>query len=1152
MSGFTHVHVASGYSARYGASHPEDLVKRAAECGMSALALTDRDTVTGAVRFAKAAMKHGIRPVFGIDLAVAPLFSVRAQRRRIPVRGGAHVVEPPLRMVLLAESKAGWARLCRLTSAAHQQPHGDPPVVFWEALREHAGEGLIALLGPVSEPVRALSAGRPDIAEQLLAPWREIFGDRLRLEAVWHGQSGTGPGSLRLAARTLAFADQAGIPAVLTNATRYAEPGQHRLADVLDAARLLRPIDRRLLDSGERWLKDPAAMAAAASRIAAAVGMGEQRALQLLADTEETAARCVVDPVADLGLGTPHFPEPEVVGASGGAGEASRLLRERCEAGMVRRGLDRDTAALQRLEEELAVIAELRYDTYFLTVAQVVADIREMGIRVAARGSGAGSMVNHALMIATANPLDHRLLFERFLSVRRASLPDIDIDVESARRLEVYDKIIDRFGLERVAVTGMPETYRARHALRDTGLALGIPPSDVDRIAKSFPHIRACDITAALAELPELKQLAAQAGQYRLLFELAEGLDKLPRGIAMHPCGVILTDATLLDRLPVQPTPGGYPMVQADKEDVEDLGLIKLDVLGVRMQSAMAHATAEIHRVTGQSIDLDDPRQVPLDDFFAFKIIQASDTLGLFQLESPGQMDLLSRLQPRNTQDVIADISLFRPGPVAGGMPEQYIAARHGKAPTYPHPDLEPVLADTYGVVIWHEQIIDILATLTGCDRALAEIARRALGDAERMPQVRAWFLTEASARGYTPDVLETVWNILEAFGAYGFCRAHAVAFAVPALQSAWLKAHHPAALYAGLLEHDPGMWPKRVIVADARRHNVSVLPVDINHSKPTHTIEQATDGTWGVRLALSGVRGISEAEVARIAVGQPYTSLSDLWQRARPSRPIAERLVTIGALDTLRGPLTRRDLLLNIAELHRQYRGRPLDDGQLPLHTDSEAAGQAAGLPEMTSREALGAELQVLGIDVSQHLMDHHHQLLRELGATDAAHLRALHPGQRVLVAGVRASTQTPPIRSGKRIIFVTLEDGSGMVDLAFFEDSHDACAHTIFHSGLLLVRGTIQRRGGRNTVTGTMVWDLDALAAARRDHGPEAVHCLLGPDATPTPATPAARSDAPQRTIPQETGAELHPWADLQPAGQRSADVKALGYTSPGSPDL
>ncbi|MFB7467303.1 hypothetical protein ACFCZ1_28040 [Streptomyces sp. NPDC056224] len=288
-----------------------------------------------------------------------------------------------------------------------------------------------------------------------------------------------------------------------------------------------------------------------------------------------------------------------------------------------------------------------------------------MGIRVAARGSGAGSMVNHSLFVATANPLDHNLLFERFLSVRRRSLPDIDIDVESARRLEVYDRIIERFGRERVAVTGMPETYRARHALRDTGLALGIPPQVIDKVAKSFPHIRARDIRDALVSLPELKQLASQAASYGPLWELAEGLDKLPRGIAMHPCGVILSNASLLDRLPVQPTPGGqYPMVQADKDDVEDLGLLKLDVLGVRMQSAMAHAVGEIRRTSGRQIDLDNPDHVPLGDHAAFELIRKSDTVGMFQLESPGQQDLVGRLQPRDVQDVIADISLFRPGPV--------------------------------------------------------------------------------------------------------------------------------------------------------------------------------------------------------------------------------------------------------------------------------------------------------------------------------------------------------------------------------------------------------------------------------------------------------------------------------------------------------
>ncbi|MFF7983997.1 DNA polymerase III subunit alpha [Streptomyces sp. NPDC007901] len=1148
MTGFAHLHVASGYSVRYGASHPERLVRRAAEQGMSALALTDRDTVTGAVRFAQACAKEGVRPVFGIDLAVRALAPPPpVQRRRTPARGGAHVIEPPLRFVLLAQNREGWARLCRITSAAHVGAvSGTAPVVPWEALREYGGPGLTVLLGPLSEPVRALSVGREDVAMRLLAPWQEIFGRDVRLETVAQKRSGTGPGSLRLAARTLALADRTRTTAVLSNAVRYADPDQHRLADVLDAARLLRPIDRRRLDSGQRWLKDERGMETVARMITNCAGTDVRRARRLLADTVDTAAACAVDPAADLGLGTPHLPEPALFGAEPAAGGAARLLRQKSEAGLARRGLDRDRQALARLDEELAVISHWNYDSYFLAIGQVVADIRAKGIRVAARGSGAGSLVCHALDIATANPLDHSLLFERFLSRRRESLPDIDIDVESARRLECYDTIFERFGKERVAVTAMPETYRARRALRDTGLALGIPPADVDRIAKSFPHLRACDIGSALAELPELRQLAGEAHRYGPLWELAEGLDSLVHGMAMHPCGVVISDATLLDRLPVQPTPqGDYPMAMAAKEEIEALGNIKLDVLGVRMQSAMAHAVAEIERTTGARIDLDDPEQVPLDDVFAFKLIQASQTLGLFQLESPGQQDLLSRLQPRDVQDVIADISLFRPGPVAGGMPERYIAARHGGTPVYAHPDLEPVLADTYGVTIWHEQIIETLRVLTGCDRAFGEVTRRALGDKEQLPRIRDWFHERARGRGYSAAVREEVWRTVEAFGAYGFCRAHAVAFAVPALQSAWLKAHYPAFLLAGLLEHDPGMWPKRVLVADARRGGVPVLPVDVNNSQVKHTVEKADGDRWGVRLALSAVHGISEDECAGIEEGQPYGSLSDFWQRARPSRPVAERLAEIGALTCLHdGRLTRRDLLLQIAELHRQSHSRSAHEGQLPIDAGAVGGVEPSGLPEMTGREALSAELNTLGIDVSRHLMEHHHRLLREIGATDAAHLAGLRAGQQVLVAGVRASTQTPPIASGKRIIFVTLEDGSGLVDLAFFEDSHPACAHTVFHSGLLLVRGTVQVRGSRRTVVGSMAWDLDEIAAARRDNGPEAALALLGETRPhPTPAQP-------QRTLANgTTGARLHPYADLQPAGTRSADLKKFGHRSQGS---
>ncbi|TSB31963.1 DNA polymerase III subunit alpha [Streptomyces benahoarensis] len=1162
MPGFTHLHTASGFSLRYGASRPEVLVERAAERGLGALALTDRDGLSGAVRFAKAADRAGIRPLFGVDLAVADPAPGTAPRRRTPVRGGAFVDESAPRAVFLARDGAtGWAALCRLVSAAHATG-GDRPVLPRAALGS-APDGLLVLLGPDSDVGRALAAGRPDHAARLLAPWRERYGDALRLEAVDHGRPGSGPGSLRLAARTLGLAVDQGVAAVLANAVRYADPGQGPVADVLDSARRLVPVARRAAarDSGERWLKDAAAMARAAERIAGAAGFRRERAHRLLALTEEAADACRVDPADDIGLGRVHFPEARLVGAAHRT--AARVLRSRCAAAMVLRGYDRDRARWERLHDELRTIERLGFPSYFLTVARVVDDVRERGIRVAARGSGAGSFVNHLLGIAQADPVAHGLLMERFLSERRAALPDIDIDVESARRLEVYRAIFDRFGAERVATVAMPETYRVRHAVRDVGAALGMDPARVDRLATSFPHLRARDARAALAELPELRGVRESASER--LWELVEALDALPRGIAMHPCGVLLSDASLLRRTPVVPTavvapggPGGaatpLAMSQFDKEDVEDLGLLKLDVLGVRMQSAMAHAVAEIGRATGHRPDLDDPAQVPPGDPATYELIRSTETLGCFQIESPGQRDLVGRLQPATFHDLVVDISLFRPGPVAADMVRPFIEARHGRAPVrYPHPDLAEPLRETYGVVVFHEQLIEILRIMTGCGRGEADERRRALSDPARRDETRAWFAERAGKRGYPPAATARTWEIVEAFGAYGFCKAHAVAFAVPTYQSAWLKAHHPAAFYAGLLTHDPGMYPKRLLLADARRRGVPVLPLDVNRSAITHRIElvpgQGSVAVWGVRLALGDVHGMSGAEAERIVAGQPYVSLQDLWQRARPGRPVAERLARVGALDAFGA--NRRDLLLHLSELHRRQRRVPSGQLTLPARGADGADPvpdpvEPTGLPDLTDVERIGAELGILGMDASRHLMTDHREFLAELGALPARRLRDARHGETVLVAGAKAATQTPPIRSGRRVVFTTLDDTTGLVDCAFFDDSHAACAHTVFHSWLLLVRGTVQRRGPRSvSVVATAAWNLAELAELRRTGGLEAVTARL--------AAPAPPADAPAdagRTLRLETGYTLHPWADLRPAGEAGAATgRKLWHASPGS---
>ncbi|MFG3171074.1 DNA polymerase III subunit alpha [Streptomyces sp. NPDC048200] len=1204
MPGFTHLHTSSGFSLRYGASHPERLAERASERGMDALALTDRDGLAGSVRFAKACAKAGVRPLFGVDLAVGE--PVRTERRRTPVRGGAFIDESAARVTFLArDGAAGWADLCRIVTATHADARrSGPPLLPWP---DNHGDGLTVLLGPSSDVGRALAAGRPDRAAELLVPWREIYGDALRLEAVWHGRQGTGPGSLRLAARTVGFAAEQRVRPVLSNAVRYADPGLGPVADVLDAARRLVPVDpRRELDSGEAWLKDGAAMLGAAERIVEAAGFRRDTAHRLLEQTADTAAACRVDPEDDLGIGSVHFPEPRLVGAD--RRTAQRVLASRAAAGMVLRGYAGRHAYWERMHHELDIIAHHNFASYFLTVAQVVDDVRDMGIRVAARGSGAGSLVNHLLGIAHADPVEHGLLMERFLSKRRPVLPDIDIDVESARRLEVYRAIIGRFGTERVATVSMPETYRVRHAVRDVGAALSLDPAEIDRIAKAFPHIRARDARAAMAELPELRELAGEKDRYGRLWDLVESLDALPRGIAMHPCGVLLSDASLLARTPVMPTSGeGLPMSQFDKEDVEDLGLLKLDVLGVRMQSAMAHAVAEVERATGERPDID---AAPPGDPATYRLVQSTETLGCFQIESPGQRDLVGRLQPETFHDLVVDISLFRPGPVAADMVRPFIEARHGRAPIrYPHKDLERPLKETYGVVVFHEQIIDIVDIMTGCGRDEADRVRRGLSDPESQGRIRFWFAQHATAKGYDAETVARTWEIIEAFGSYGFCKAHAVAFAVPTYQSAWLKAHHPAAFYAGLLTHDPGMYPKRLLLADARRRGVPILPLDVNRSAVAHRIELVSElsesgsvsgsgsagsgagtdadtdadthlvgsgsgsgsvpagrgpgsgaaGRWGVRLALSDVHGISEAEGARIADGRPYASLLDFWERARPSRPLAQRLAQVGALDAFGA--NRRDLQLHLAELQRGARG--VRGGQLPLSGGRNTA--PAGLPDLSSAERLSAELGVLSMDASRNLMDDHRAFLGELGVVTARRLRSARHGETVLVAGAKAATQTPPIRSGKRVIFSTLDDGTGLVDLAFFDDSHDACAHTVFHSWLLLVRGVVQRRGPRSlSVVGAAAWNLAELAELRSEGGLDVVAARLaepaprapggreGPGESRQPGASGASGDggpAGGRTIRMSTGYEMHPWADLRPAGEGPAGGKKLWHQSPGS---
>jgi error-prone DNA polymerase len=1180
---FVHLHCRSYFSLKDGAYSPEDLALRAAELGMPAVAMTDRDGLYGAARFAAACRDLGVKPIFGAWLTLHGEGggSVASRRRsasparslsegdarvspspRPPSRAAAlrarslrlgSAEEPPLRtppphfgeasdrsstrVLLLARDGVGYANLCRLITSAHMRGERGEP---WLAPREvmERAEGLVCLLGPESPPGALALGGRPGAAREVARPWREAFGPWCFVEV----RNLVEPGSVAQVRALLRLADEAGLPAVATNAVRYLRPEDAFLADALECMREIAPVDEHHVSrrNSEGWLKPPSAMRA------------------LFAERPEVcdaSVRIAEGCEFDLGIGRVHFPDfPTPPGRT-----ATSLLAERCHTGLRNRGMRMIPAVRERLDRELDDIRRMGYAAYFLTVSDIVREIKEMGIRCAARGSAAGSLVCYATGISEVDPVHHGLLFERFINPLRDELPDIDLDVESARREEVYERILQRYGRDRCACVTMVDTYRARAAVREVGKALGYPEAEVDRVAKAFPHIGAGRIREAMETLPELRGTNLGAGQLDLLFRVAERLNGFPRHLALHPSGIVLSDDALPDRVPMERSFLEHRMVQADKDDVELLGLLKLDVLGVRMLSAMRHSLDEVRRTAGERIDLD---RIPLDDPDAFELIRASRTIGCFQIESPGQRELLQKFQPDRFEDLIIDISLFRPGPVKSDMITPFINRRHGyERPRYAHPSLKPILQETYGVIVYHEQIMRVLE-VAGYDLAEADRIRRHLDDGAEIAELQNGFVEQAVAYGLGDDDADVVWRELASFASFGFCKAHAASFAVPTYQSAWLKAHWAAHFLAGVLTHEPGMYPRRLILEDAREHGIPILPLDVNASQKTYTAEVveggevssgrrsaspahsvsegetrvapgppatrlpplldvARDGSappeepplrtsppfpdpvYGIRIGLQDVRGISDAEIASILearVTDPFTSVGDFLRRTKVSRPVVEALAHAGAFDHLDEPettsarrnrrrgasgqplWTRRDRLYVAMTADPEREGEQM---ALPLLGPGGTGDQGpAGLREYTDRERVRAELEVTGMDVSRHLLSFYDWLLRDLGATSSVDLRRKRGDSRVMVAGVKVASQTPAVRSGQRIIFLTLDDATGPIEVTVFERVQERCARTVFHGFLLAVWGRLRRTGVAGvSVAAEEVWDLQVLEAARRE---------------------------------------------------------------------
>ncbi|MBY5164487.1 DNA polymerase III subunit alpha, partial [Salsipaludibacter albus] len=1176
---FTHLTARTGYSLRDGMIRPGELVAAAAAAGMTHVAVTDRDGIYGAVRVAQAAAKANITPVLGADLALAvtddpgwtsPRVGRARDGRPGPAVGSGWLEDDAARITLLSRGNAGHGDVCRAITAAHLGPDGldrltsgtsldretwreqveladrsSPHLAFDDLATATARDDTWVLLGNDSPVGRLAAVGRLDAATDQLRRFLDVVGpDRLRVAVRNHrtppggrrhgqpvrltadgapavGADGTidEPGDDVRIRNLLEVSTRAGVTAVAVNDVRHLEPDDVHVADVLACVRQQVPLAGRHLGR-----------TTAEGHFATGAEMARRFAERpdLVTNAHELAVTCEVD----LALGEVQVPHLTGLSDEVAAGE----LHRRAWQGLADRYVRVTSRIRERLERELDMVDRLGLHDYFLTVSDIMAAVRdELGILAACRGSAAGSLICHALGISEVDPVGNDLAFERFMNPYRDELPDIDIDVESARREDVYDLVIARYGQHRAACVAMVETFQARMAIREVGKVLGLPPDEIGMVAKSITHARARQVRAVVDDLPELANSRINAGQLERLLAVVERLDGLPRHLALHPCGILLADDALLSHTSIERSARGFPMVAFDKDDVAALGWLKLDVLGVRMLSSMRHAMELVPTTRGHDLDV---TQIPEGDGATFDLVRSAHTIGVFQIESPGQRELLGRLQPDRFGDLITEISLFRPGPVKADMVTPFVQRRHrtghGRGAVssaddaatdpdaveedwYPHPSLEPVLRETHGVVVYHEQVMGALCALTGCDMAYADLLRRRLSsDADT---IRPWALARARSRGFSTEAAVAVWKQVASFASFGFCKAHAAAFAVPTYRSAWLKTHYLPEFMAGLLTHDPGMYPRRLILDECRQFGVAVLGLDVNRSLAHYTVEVVDRGQaehllgiyrrpgttqqlpkgwtvrdgrpvppggfdggdagngwrYGVRVALSAVRGISGDEVDSIVANRPYGSLVQLRARSSLSRPVAERLARAGALDHLAGlhrrdgATDRREIRLAVEELWADSRRpRPDESAQLPLDVGT----PPPSMPVQTPAEQVRDELAVTGLDASRHVLSFYEPLLDALGVVDAADIATLPNQSQVRVAGVKVAVQSPGQRSGNRVLFLSLDDQTGSVQVTYFASALPDSAWTVLHAWLVVAEGRVSRRDAANRSDAGISW--------------------------------------------------------------------------------
>jgi error-prone DNA polymerase len=1114
MAGWVELHTHSNHSFLDGASSVDDLADAAVEQGLDALALTDTNGLYGAVRFANAAKERGLRPIFGAELQLQDM---------------GH-------LVLIARDRQGWTSLCRTISAAQLAGEKTKPKATFELMAENAA-GLFALTGCAHGAVpRALRASDLDGAREALARFAAVFGERLFVELSDH----LDPDAPALCDTLASLAGEMGLGCVVTNNVHYARAEGRRLHDVLRCIDLGVTLDEagdRLKPNGEYWLKGEAMLRERLGRFDEAFRNAREIAdscvLDLLYDTNTPRAEASFVGKDRL----PGFPVPE-------GHTAFSFLYALCGDGAKVKypRITRDVA--KQLAHELDVIDRCGLAEFFLINWDIVRFCKEHRIPAQGRGSAADSIVAYVLDITKVDPIQHDLLFERFLTEDSRTMPDIDLDIATNDREEVIQYVYKKYGERYAAMVCNVVTYRARSASREVAKALGYRLETIDRMAKSIDqyHVdprgiptsaqhpayhhtdrasehgweepRAMpDTVADLLEIFDEKERA----RFPLFRELTLAIADFPRHLSIHNGGMLITALPLVDTVPIErATMPDRNVVQFDKRDVEDLGLVKMDLLGLRTLSLVKDAVADIEARHGELLELG---SLPLDDPAVYDLICEVDTIGLFQVESRAQAQALPRVRPRNFADIVVEVAIIRPGPLQGNMVNPYIRRRQGREPVqYAHPLLEPILKETLGVILFQEQILRVAIAAAGFSPSAADMLRRAMSRARSsadMEKLRGPFVNGAREKGVDDVTANEIFRQIAAFAEFGFCKSHAAAFALTAYHTAHLKLYYPAEFYVGLLNNQPmGFYSPAVIAGDAKRHGVAMLPVDVNRSFAKAVCETASESaspegphvlggpsvdhagspvplrarvpsvshpvdtsrTIGshrkcrnhdVRIGFASVKGLGEQEAQAVVkereLGGPFRSFDEFATRVGLKEEALRNLALVGGFDSFGEP--RRALLWRARDAHRTSPSFVRRALSLPTTV-------APGLPPLGEQERTALDYRITGIPTGPQIMSFYREDLARRGVLRACDLESRRHGSYVLIAGAVVVKQHPETAKGH--VFLSLEDETGISNIIIRPATYRRYKRVLDSDAAIVVGGTLQTVDGVISVTAQR---LDAL---------------------------------------------------------------------------